>query len=146
MARACSICARSDAGALRDLLAGGRSARSVAAELRLSHRALLRHAANHLARPLDPQRVADLPQAASGLDPLDELVAALRAQALAGSPPIVHQYRLALAAQQTARHAASSTRALADEPEWIELRARILRLLEPFAEARLAVADGLGVG
>jgi hypothetical protein len=137
MARSCSVCVRSDAGAINDLLLGGRSARSVAADVGLSHRALLRHAANHL------RRSTSSPPAASHADPLDELTAALRSRALGGDTAAAREYRLALAAQHAARHAAASARALVDEPEWIALRTRLLRLLEPFPEARLAVADGL---
>jgi hypothetical protein len=143
MARSCSICIRDDAGTINGLLLGGRSARSVAAEFGLSHRALLRHNQNHASRP----GAAQLPavQPVGDLDPLDELVVALRLRALAGNPADTREYRLALAAQQTARHAAASARALADEPEWIALRTRLLALLEPFPEARLALADGLEV-
>jgi len=81
--------------------------------------------------------------AAVGADPLDELVDALRAQALAGNPAIVHQYRLALAAQADARHAAPPTRALASEPEWVALRTRLLGALAPYPEATAAVLDAL---
>jgi hypothetical protein len=127
MARSCSICTRSDSGTINDLLRGGRSARSIAAELGLSHRALLRHAANHLSRT-----TSSPPPLAGDLDPLDELTAALRLRALGGDT-----------AQHAARHVAASARALADDPEWIALRARLLLLLDPFPEARLAIAEGL---
>lgn len=69
---------------------------------------------------------------------------ALRVRALAGNPADTREYRLALAAQLDARHAAPPTRALASEPEWIALRAAILAALAPFADARQAVADAIG--
>jgi hypothetical protein len=77
-------------------------------------------------------------------DPLDELVKALRVRALAGNPADTREYRLALSAQSDLRHATPPQRDLATEPEWIELRARMLAALEPFAEARLAIVAALG--
>lgn len=138
MARTCSICSRSDAPTINRLLGEGRSARSVAGEMGLSHRALQRHhAANHGGRT-----VAGVPESAA--DPLDELVSALRVRALAGNPADTREYRLALAAQSAARHATAARRSLADEPEWATLRTRLLHALEPFPDARLAVAAALG--
>ena len=67
--------------------------------------------------------------------PLDELVDTLRPQALAGNPAIVHQYRLALAAQADAQHAAPrrdlGQRSPSGSPAQADLQA-----LEPFPEAR----------
>jgi hypothetical protein len=146
MARACSICARPDAGEVAVQLASGRSVRSVAAEFGLSDDALGRHAKNHLGRPAWTS--ATIPAPADGsLDPLDELVAALRTRALAGNPSDTREYRLALAAQAATRHATAPTRPLADSEEWIALRTAMLAALEPFPEARLAIADALeGLG
>lgn len=139
MARACTVCNLPEAGTINALLRDGRSARAVAAELGLSYDALTRHARNHASRPLVVRSVATEPSA----DPLAELVTALRVRALAGSDAASREYRLALLARENARHAAAPIRDLASEPEWIELRARLLRLLEPFPDARLALAEGL---
>jgi hypothetical protein len=162
MARRCSICSRPDAGVLNALLGHGRSARSVAVEHGLSEDAMQRHASKHVPRmgdaaqraarhptlEVDPRAGTPLGTAsdpdATPPDPLDELVEALRTQALAGNPAIVHQYRLALAAQADARHAAPPTRDLATEPEWMALRTRLLRALEPFRAARDAILGALG--
>src|SRR4051794_33809816 len=120
MARRCSVCARPDAGIIAALLAEGRSARSVAVERGVSEDAMQRHAANHVLRaPASPPREPQAPAAGSqAKDARDELVDALRDQALAATPAIVHQYRLALVAQADVRHAAPPTRDLAAEPEW----------------------------
>jgi len=145
MARSCSICSRSDAGAINALLGEGRSARSVAVELGLSEDAVQRHAHRHVvARRTTDAAPRRRPVAEAVADPLDELVDALRNQALAGNPAIVHQYRLALSAQADVRHATPPQRDLASEPEWIALRSKMLAALEPFPEARQAVADALG--
>lgn len=149
----CSICSRPDAGAINALLGEGRSARSVAVDLGLSEDAVQRHAHRHVVRPIvAAPEAAAVPSATAATpgdplaagDPLDELVNALRTQALAGNPAIVHQYRLGLSAQADLRHAAPPTRDLASEPEWRALRAAILQALEPFPEARQAVADAVG--
>jgi len=143
MSRRCSVCSRPDAGAIAALLAEGRSVLGVARELGVSEDALQRHAARHL----PPRRAAARPappRDPTGGDPLDELVAALREQALAGHPAIVHQYRLALAAQADGRHQAPPRRALEDEPEWRALRERLLAALSPHPEALAAVLDALG--
>jgi hypothetical protein len=142
MARSCTICASALASTINGLLAEGRSARSVAAEMGLSSRALQRHAANHGDRTVAPS----VPESAvpeSAADPLDELVAALRVRALAGNPADTREYRLALAAQSAARHATAPRRSLVDEPEWAALRTRLLSALQPFPEAAQAVADAL---
>ena len=146
MARSCSICGRVDAGAINALLGEGRSARSIAVELGLSEDAVQRHAQKHVASDriigIDtarPRRAAEM-----AADPLDELVNALRNQALAGNPAIVHQYRLALAAQADVHHANPPQRDLASEPQWIVLRSAMLQALEPYPAARQAIADALG--
>jgi hypothetical protein len=135
------------------LLGEGRSARSVAVELALSEDAVQRHAKQHAQRqvPVVPTPAAQPPPkptrnqpAVPAGDPLDELVTALRVRALAGNPTDTREYRLALAAQSDAKHTAPPQRELATEPEWIELRTRMLVALEPFAEARAAVVAALG--
>ena len=136
MGQACSICSLPLAGAIDELLRSGRSARAVAAEFEVSYDALTRHHRNHTRRA--PPAI---PEAAG--DPLDELVAALRVRALAGHPSDTREYRLALLAQADAQHAAPPRTELAGEPEWIALRTRLLEALEPFPEARLAVAAAL---
>ena len=145
MGRSCSVCSRPDAGAINERLAEGRSARSLAAELGLSHAAMLRHERNHTASRATPAPSGS-PHTAPRLvgDPLDELTRALRVRALAGNPADTREYRLALAAQLDAKHATPPSRALEDEPEWIELRTKMLTALWPFPEARRAVADAIG--
>lgn len=138
MGLTCSICRLPIAGAIDELLRAGRPARAVAAEFELSYDALTRHARNHLAR-----RVSTVPTSPVDGDPLDELVKALRVRALAGNPSDTREYRLALAAQSDAKHAAPPTRDLAQEPEWIDLRSKMLKALEPFPEARLAIAEAI---
>jgi hypothetical protein len=137
MGAACSVCRLPLAGAINELLRSGRSARAVAGEFEVSYDALTRHARNHLAKR-EPA-----PPPGSDVDPLDELVNALRVRALAGNPSDTREYRLALAAQADLRHAAPPRRDLASEPEWIALREAMLRALEPFPGARTAIVAAL---
>lgn len=142
MARSCVTCAHPARGMIDALLADGRSALSLASEYGIAARPMQRHAANHAGRTPILRSVVTRTGEPTG-DPLDELVEALRGQALAGNPAIVHQYRLALAAQADLRHAARPNSDLATEPEWIALRGRMLDALAPFPDARQAVADAL---
>jgi len=137
MPRSCTVCSRADTAAINELLRAGESARSVAGRFDVGKDALLRHARRHVHPPVD----IALPPRES--DPLEELATALRARALGGSDSAAREYRLALHDQQAARHAVGPSRELASEPEWLDLRARILAALQPFPEARQAVADAL---
>ena len=146
MSRSCSVCSRPEAGTINQHLAEGRSARSLAVEFGVSASAMLRHERNHTA-----SRAASAPSGGKSLtaavpsgDPLDELTSALRVRALAGNPADTREYRLALAAQLDAKHAAPPSRDLASEPEWIELRTKMLAALKPFPEARAAIAAAIG--
>ena len=145
MGRRCGVCSRPDAGAINAALTEGRSARSVAIERSLSEDAVQRHASRHLVRPTGgapmPASVRTVP--AAGVEPLDELVDALRTQALAGNPAIVHQYRLALQAQADGKHAAPPTHDIVTDPAWLALRLRLLLALDPFPDAIAAVRVAL---
>ena len=144
MPRQCSVCVRRDVGKINGQLTSGRSARSVALEFGILEDTVQRHAAKgHIGRiqAIPLAKVAKAP-----MDPLDELVTTLRQAALesgARNPAMVHQYRLALIAKEAAEHSAPDTRDLASEPEWIDLRSKMLAALEPYPAARIAVAEAL---
>lgn len=136
MGRPCSVCRLPSAGAINELLATGRSASSVARTFGLSDDAVGRH--RHHAPKQAPEPVPE-----PGGDPLDELVVALRARALAGNPSDTREYRLALLAQTAARQSSAPAHDLATTPEWIRVRTILLDALAPFPGARVAVADAL---
>lgn len=139
--RRCSVCSHAARSTIDADLEAGASARSLAMTHGLGTDAVQRHARNHRARdpiPVDPEIPPSAP-------PLDELVEALRARALAGDPAVVREYRLALTAQEVARASAAPPLDLSATPEWHLLRGRILDALHPYPEARMAVADALGV-
>jgi hypothetical protein len=56
---------------------------------------------------------------------------------------MAREYRLALAALEARRAASVSAPAYVDSAEWIDLRTRLLAALQPYPEARLAVAEAL---
>lgn len=139
----CTICTRQDAATISGLLREGRSVLSVAREFGLSEDALQNHK-----RKGHSEQIPVIPRAPKGkspkADPIVELVDALRTQALsAHNPAIVHQYRLALAAQEQARNQAPQARTLTDEPEFKAYLAKLVAALEPFPEARIAAANAL---
>ncbi len=104
-------------------------------QFRLGDRAMQRHASQHA-----PAR-----SVASGdaTDAFAELTEATREPALRGSNAgMTREYRLLLEAQAKRSAVAVPYNVLTD-PEWLALRTRILRALEPFPEARAAVAEAL---
>jgi hypothetical protein len=138
----CSICTRGDVAAVNGLLLDGRSALSVARDLGLSEDAVQRHKKGGHAKIVTiPVKVVAKPTE----DPIDELVTVLRNKALNNSndAAMVHQYRLALAAQKETKSAVGQVRELGTDPEWLALAAKILAALDPFPEARLAVSVAL---
>jgi hypothetical protein len=142
MSRSCTVCGHSSASAIDALLQEDGSTRKVAATYGLSYAATLRHARNHVARgqPSAPQPTGD--PSASAVDPLDELVAALRTRALTGDPSTAREYRLALATQTASKAVAPEYDVLGDV-QWTTLRGLLLRALEPYAEARLAISEAI---
>jgi hypothetical protein len=139
----CSVCRHPASGDIDSRLRSGHTARAVSEAFFLSYDALTRHTRNHLPyrdpEPAVPEARAD----AMPVDPLEELVVALRRRALAGDTAAAREYRLALAAQTAARTAALPVVALESTAEWLTLRRRILAALEPFPAARTAVAEAI---
>jgi hypothetical protein len=115
MTTRCTICTDPRAHAIDAQLAAGRSARSLAAAFAVGVESMKRHARNHGPVP------TATPPAAPGTDALDELVAALRVRALAGSDNASREYRLALQAQ-TDRGGTPPPYDVARDPEWVRLR------------------------
>lgn len=152
MSRSCTVCGHSSAAAINALLQEDGSTRKVAATYGLSYAATLRHARNHVARRqmggtvtiADPRTsfAGGVDIHSSVLDPLDELVSALRTRALTGDPSTAREYRLALATQTASKAVAPEYDVLAD-PEWLKLQGILLAALAPFPEARLAISTAI---
>jgi hypothetical protein len=145
MSRTCTVCNHPSAATIAVSLMEGRSARAVAADYALSYAAMKRHARNHVARG-QPSVIPTLQPTgdptAAAIDPLDELVAALRVRALSGDPSTAREYRLALATQTASKAVAPEYDVLAD-PEWIKLQGILLTALVPYPESRIAISDAI---
>jgi hypothetical protein len=142
MGRQCSVCSLSQLGVIDAALRKRRSAASLAVEYGLSTDTVQRHARLHLGSFPEPSVVGPVHQGVV-TDPLDELVKALRAKALAGDTGSAREYRLVLLAQERRSAAAAPQVDLAATSEWLDLRTALLAALEPFPEARIAVSEAL---
>jgi hypothetical protein len=151
VARPCSVCVLPTRGSIDDLIRQGRSVRQVTADFGLAYDSALRHARHHVARetvplivmPGAPSRTNGHTSPDAVVDPLDELVAVLRVRALGHDVAAAREYRLALAATATRASAAVPKVDLASTDEWIAFRTVMLGALEPYPEARIAIADAL---
>lgn len=139
MGRHCTICTDRALAAIEAGLASGRSAGSLAAEHGLGEDAIRRHARSHRGRALIAVQAAEVDETA---DPLDRLVSMLEARLPGADPATLREYRLALLSQLTRRNASNviPTADILATEAWTSRRTRLLEALEPFPEARLAVA------
>lgn len=136
----CKVCQDARRPEVDQLLAAGRSSRSVAIEFGLPVESMKRHARAHVT---DEHAEVPAPPPPSLGDPLAELLGSLRQPALAGKDAsLAREYRLALALQQ-ARHAERPTYDVLTDPEWIRLRSLILEALRPFPAALAALREAL---
>lgn len=142
MTRPCLICIDPRVQAVDALLAGGRSARSLAIELGLPPEALKRHVRNHQSLHVVSAVIQPPP---TGADPLGELVAALRMRALAGSDAASREYRLGLASL-AARGAERPDYDVLADARWIRLRTILLDAFADDPAARLRLADAIRRG
>jgi len=159
MSRKCSICAHQQGQAIDEaLVAGTASLREIASLFAVSQSALRRHKARHLPAALAQAQEAQ--EAAHGddlLNRLDKLTT--EAHRIKDKAEKAGDYRTAIAGiRELVRivEVLAKLRGQLDEraqinilvanPEWLTLRARILTVLEPYPEARLALAAALEVG
>jgi len=156
MARPCSVCQHPDRQAVDVAIVAGESAARITAKFReISDDAVLRHGASHL-----PARLAQAREAAEAAqaDDLLKEVRALRAKAYSLLLQAERQgdIRTALAGIREARGCLELLAKLLGElddrpqvvlvtsPEWLGLRGAILRALEPYPQARLALVEAIG--
>ncbi len=155
MPRTCLAC-RHDARAAIDaaLVTAAGSLRDIAGQYGLSKSALARHAADHLpahlAHAADAAEVTDADRLLSEVERLHRLALVFLARAAKAG-----DLRTALAGIREARgclELEARVRGQIDEhpqinvllaPEWLATRAEVMRALEPYVEARLAVSAAL---
>ncbi len=154
MPRPCSICQHDDREAINRELAGNTAIPALAAKYRVSEDALLRHKANHL--PAALAKAHEAGEIAHGDDLLQQvrqlrgkainiLLAAERAGDLKTALMGVREARacVELLAEMEGELNRNPVVNLVIAPEWLRARAALLDALQPFAEARIAVATRL---
>lgn len=156
MARACTICTHADRQEIdAALVAGENPETQIAALFRVSADALARHRARHLPAKLAKAKGAE---EAADADDLLAQVQDLRTRALSilDTAEEAGNLKAALGAIREARESVRLLAELAGKlqqqrtvnivllPEWVALRTRIARALEPFPDARVAVVEAIG--
>jgi hypothetical protein len=158
MPRTCTICGHPQRSAIDEALVdGAASLREIASLYAVSQSAVRRHKARHLPTALAQAQAAQ--EVAHG-DNLLAQVRSLQARALAilERAEGAGELKTALLAIREARECLAllakllgqlderaQVNILVASPEWLTLRARILVALEPYPEARLALAAALEV-
>jgi hypothetical protein len=155
MPRTCTVCGHADRDAIDAALVTGEPLRNIAARYVTSTATLLRHKAAHLPASLAAAQGAQ--EAAHG----DDLIAQVRvlqgkALAILAKAEAAGQLNVALQGVREARGCLELLARLLGElqetgptvnflvmPEWLTLRTRLLIALDPYPDARLAVAAAM---
>ena len=154
MPRDCTICTYPDRAALDTALVSGEALRGIARRFAVSEDALFRHRSDHIpahvAKAKDAEAVADAGDLLSQVQDLRRLAMHILARASAAG-----DLRTALLGVKEARACIETLLEVEGEidrrpqvniliaPEWIAVRAALMIALEPFPDARAAVAGRL---
>jgi hypothetical protein len=154
MSRTCTICSHESREAINAALLGSESLRGIAGRWSVSKTALLRHKADHL--PATVVRAAAAVEEVSGgkllerLTALNRETAAILREARTGNDNPLALKAIARAEKQLEFEGrllgelhANATVNVTLMPEWQDLRAKILRALDPHPVARLAVLNAI---
>lgn len=153
MARKCTICEHPQVEAINAALVGGASYRDIARQFAVSKDALFRHRQHLPAELVKAQEAKEIAQADNLLEQLKDLQR--RTLSILQAAEQDNDHATALKAIKEARGNLELLAKLLGElaerqvinilvaPEWINLRAVILAALEPYAEARQALAEAL---
>jgi hypothetical protein len=156
MGRTCTICNHKDHESINSALIGSESLRTIADRWSVSKTSLLRHKADHLPATLvEAVAAAAVAEGDNLMDRLRQLsreTTSILAEArTAGSKDNNlalkaigrAERQLELMRRLLGEYQAGGSVNLEESPEWQELRTAILLALEPFPEARLAVAKAV---
>jgi len=158
MPRVCTVCTHPQRQVIDEALIAGAGLRDIAGRFGLSKSALERHKANHLpaslAQAKEAAEVAQADDLLGELRKLQRITLGLLSKAYSAG-----DLRTAVSAVGQARgnlelfgkllgqlDERAQVNILVASPEWLTLRARILQTLEPYPEARLALAAALEAG
>lgn len=159
---ACRTCRHPKRARIDAALLGGESIRAVMGRYGLSMGSVARHRRDHLAASR-AEVLVGVEREAGVREPADLVPEACRlldsARSVLQAATDDDDQRMALAANREARGALElvakllgelderpTTNVLVTSPEWIEVQGRVLRALEPYPEARAAVAASLRGG
>lgn len=168
MPRRCTVCDHPDRQEVEKLLVRGEPLRNVAERFSLSTTAVYRHKDNHLPAKLVKARDAETVAEADRLmgdvvEHADDVLSEVRhlhrrANAILDRAEAAENDATSLKAIREARLTLELLARLLGElkdgptvnvhiaPQWIELRTTILHVLEPYPEARTALAAAVGEG
>lgn len=153
MARKCSICEHPRADEINAALLGGVPLRDIAGQFSVSKTALHRHKDHVPAGLVKAQEAQEIAKADTLLDQVTELRD--KALSILAKAEQAGDLRTALQGVREAKGCLELLAKLQGElqerttvnvlinPQWLSLRAAILAALEPFPEARLALAQAL---
>ncbi len=154
MPRSCTICEHAEREAIDRALVGDASNRSVASLYDVSEAAVRRHKANHLpAKLVMAERAAEVAQADDLLGQMQDLQQ--RTLAILEAAEETRQHRTALGAIREARSNLELLAKLLGElderpvtnvlisAEWVMVRTAMMEALDPYPQARVAVAERL---
>jgi hypothetical protein len=156
MPRTCSVCQHPERAAIDAAALAGAGYRTIADQFHVSKTALLRHKADHLLAELVKAKQAEEVSRATDLLALamerDAKALALLAKAEAGGDlkTAVSALRVSLVSLELLarlrgelNEQQGATVNILVAPEWVNVRTALLAALEPFEEARVAVAAAL---
>jgi len=152
--RVCTICSHADRAALDTALVSGEALRGIARRFAVSEDALFRHRSDHipvsLAKAKDAEAVADADDLLGQIRELKRVAMHVLARASAAD-----DLRTALLGIREARNCVETLLEVEGEldrrpvmnilvaPEWLAVRAALMIALDPFPDARAAVAGRL---
>lgn len=154
MPRTCTICTHAERADIDQALIAGEAFRDIARRCRVSKDAIARHKAHlpaHVAKAAEAQTVAQADDLLASVQRLRERLetALTKAEAARDVAALAREARetarLLLEVEGRLRQGAhvQVAVALVQSPEWVSLRSRMLRALEPFPDARQAVIASL---
>ena len=155
MPQKCTVCAHADAKKINKQIVDGVPFDALAKATGLTASALKRHSANHIpAKLAKAQKAKEITAADSLMDRVaalngkaeDVYSKALKADNLSAAIGVIRELRgiTELYAKITGELQAQAVNNIVIMPEWVGLRNVILVALEPYPDARRAVAEAVG--
>lgn len=156
MPRACTVCIHPERAEIEAMIVSGTVNREIACKFSIGRMAIERHAASHIAQEIKKSQAAK--EEMQALDVASEMVWAnqqahgIYDASLAGDKP---QLRTAITALGEIRKQAElwaelegelnrgTTIELVEHPDWVNLREIIFAALDPWPDARVAVARAI---